>query len=253
MPSLTQPDFWNSIHRPVVYRYNFDSYAFSAAGASGTNTEFILSSPATVVNFSVGQRVNIASGIYAGNYSVQSIAGNAIRLNVTYIAGASGQLTPMQNVSVELWAGYPVDHPYYDENPQRKIADVVGVPAVNPYAEINVAGYLKGLFKKVTPPVIGCDWAMSSPFFLKIGGTTYATKYAVNGTWKQEILNNGSGFFGILNAREPIHFKDGTCIYSALKPLDVRGAHIVNFIGKQGTGQVGGLGFSEIGTTFVIG
>ena len=253
MPSLTQPDFWNSVHRPIIYRYYYDSYYFAAAGASGSNTDFVLANPSHAANFSVGQRVNIPTGIYTGNYTVQSIAGNAIRLNVTYTAGASGQLAPMSNIAVELWAGYPVGHPAYDDNPERKIADVVGVPSVYPYAEINVSGFLKGLFKKVTPPVLGPDWAMSSPFFVKVGGATYTTKYAINGTWKQDILNNGSGFFAILNARDPIHFKDGTCIYSALRPLDVRGGHIANFIGVQGAGEIGGLGFSEIGTTFVIG
>jgi hypothetical protein len=253
MPSLTTPDFWNSVHRPILYRYYFDSYYFGATAASGTGTQFVLANPSHASNFTVGQRVNIATGIYAGNYTVQSIVGNAIKLNVTYISGAAGNLAPMANIAAELWAGYPIGHPAYADNPIRKIADIVGVPSVYPYAEINVSGFLKGLFKKVTPPVIGPDWKMSSPFYLKVAAIKWKTRYVINGTWKQTDLNNWTGFFGILNARDPIHFKDGVCIYSMLRPLDVRGGHIVNFIGTQGAGVVGGLGFSEIGTTFVVG
>ena len=253
MPTLQEPSLWSSINRPVVYKYLFDSYYFTGVIDSGGFARMAIS-PADIGNFSLNQRVRISSGLYAGNWSITAIGANYIILNTAYIINTIGAVYPLSNVSVELWAGYDATHPYYANNPERKIADIIGVPALEPYAEINVAGFLKGLFKKITPPVIGPDFAMSTPFFLKIGATTYTKRYALNGTFEDQVLNNLNSNYAILNARTPIHFKDNQCLYSMIRPnTDPRGAHIINIIGMNGAANFGGLGFDAIGSTFVVG
>lgn len=213
--------------------------------------------PANVGNFSVGQRVHIDSGdpvLYASVYTVQSVGADYIVLNATYVSGTSGQATPMSAKTVYLYAGYDSTHPAYLDNPTRLIATISAPTGINNYIDINVSGYLKGLFKKVTAPVLGPDWKMSTPFYVRIDGTNYSTRYAVNGTLEHGVLNTLSANYQVMNTREPIHFKNHKVLYSIMRPpFDPRGAHILNIAGVNGSGSIGGLGFDAIGTTFTIG
>jgi hypothetical protein len=254
--ALSQPQLWNSVHRPINYRWTFPSYSFSNVIKVGGETRFMLP-PAYVSNFAVGQRVHIDSGspvLYAGVYTVQSLGSDYIVLNATYVSAASGQATPLSAKTVHLYAGYGSTHPAHNDNPDRLIATISAPTGIENYIDINVSGYLKGLFKKVQPPTIGPDWSMSTPFYVIIDSTTYSTRYAVNGTLEHQVLNNLSAPYEVLNVRTPIHFKDGRCLYSILRPeTDPRGCHVLNVAGIHGAGNIGGLGFDAIGTTFTIG
>jgi hypothetical protein len=259
MPALTDPPTWNSAHRPIDYQYDFTSYAFSSVTDAGSDTinVFVTNVP-DLANFTVGQRVYIASGVYAGNWVVVSIGGTSVVLNAPYVSTDADSMTPVFNVEAELWAGYPAlnnelnVHPGYAIYPLKKIADIVAVPGLEDYATINVSGFIKGVFKKVTEPVIGADFSMSVPFKLVVSGETANTLYAVNGTFTSADLLTYSDSFEILNARTPIHFENGVCIYSMIWiDYSVNGRHIFNIQGTHGTGTTDGMYFSETKNTFI--
>ena len=255
--ALQEPQVWNSVHRPINYRWTFPSYSFSSVIKVGGDTRFVMP-PAYTANYTVGQRVHIDTGnpiLYNSVYTVLSIGADYVVLNATYVSTASGNATPLSAKTVYLYAGHTdTTHPDYANNPSRLIATIEAPTGINNYIDINVSGYLKGLFKKVTKPVIGPDWSMSTPFHVIGDSTTYSTRYAVNGTFEHQVLNNYNADYAILNARTPIHFKDGQCIYSMIRPeYDPRGAHILNVVGMNGAANFGGLGFDAIGITFTIG
>lgn len=255
--SLQQPSLWNSVHRPINYRWTFPSFYFSSVVKVGGETRFIMSSLLTI-NFTVGQRVHINTGspvLYNAVYTVLSIGSGYIVLNATYISDAAGQAAPLEAKAVTLYAGHTdSSHPDYDNNPNRVIAEISAPTGIADYIDINVSGFLKGLFKKVTKPVIGPDWRMSTPFYLRIDGTNYGTRYAVNGTLEDGPLNNINANYQYLATNEPIMFKDHRSIYSILTPeTDPRGAHVLNIVGVNGSANIGGLGFDAIGSTFTIG
>lgn len=254
--ALSQPQQWNSVHRPINYRWTFAGYSFSNVIKVGGETRFMMP-PAYVGNFTVGQRVHIDSVdpvLYASVYTVLSVGADYVVLNATYVSAASGTATPLSAKTIYLYAGYGSTHPYYNENPERLIATISAPTGINNYIDINVSGYLKGLFKKVTKPVIGPDWAMSTPFYVVIDSVTYAIRYAINGTLEHQVLNTMLSNYSYLNTTEPIHFKDTKIIYSILRPsTDPRGGHVLNVAGVQGAGNIGGLGFDAIETAFTVG
>ena len=213
--------------------------------------------PAYVGNFSVGQRVHVDAGspiLYNSVYTVQSVSTDYIVLNATYVSTASGQATPMSAKTVNLYAGHTdTTHPDYQNNPSRLLTTISAPTGIHNYIDINVSGYLKGLFKKVQHPTIGPDWSMSTPFYVRIDAVNYSTRYAVNGTLEHEVLNNLAAPYEVMNVRTPIHFKNHRNLYSILRPeTDPRGAHVLNVAGVNGSGSIGGLGFDAIGTTFTI-
>lgn len=252
--ALTEPSLWNSAHRPVNYRWTYSSYYFTGVIDDGNGKARMAIAPADIGNFSANQRIYIATGTYAGNWTISSVGANYIVTNADYSISTIGSVYPLSVKTVSLYAGYASGHPYYDENPERLIATISAPPGITSHIDINVSGYLKGLFKKVTAPVIGPDWAMSTPFYVIVDSTTYSTRYAVNGTLESGVLNALSANYQVLNVRNPIHFSDYKCLYSILRPTtDPRGAHVLNVAGVHGAGNVGGLGFDAIGTTFTIG
>lgn len=254
--ALIEPPLWNSAHRPIEYRYTFQSSTFNSQTASGSNTRFA-TTVAFIAGLTVGVRVYIPSGLYAGNWVVVETGANYFILNVGFVGSEAGTVTPMANVAAQLWAGYQTAHEGYFINPHRKIADILAVPGLDGYVPINVGGFIKGLFKKVPTPNIGADFSMSVPFRLIIsGGVIYpqTERYAVNGTFEKEHLATFDAYFKILNARHPIHFSNGVCLYSMIWPdTSIHGEHIFNVAGMEGTGNYGGLGFDALESTFTVG
>ena len=255
--TLGEPDLWNSAYRPILYEHRFAGYPFTAVGASGSNSQFTVS-PGDTANFSVGQRVYIASGIYAGNHSVQAIGGNYIELNVTYISGTSGDLVPLFNVSGTLQVGYDENNLILDPHPGHDIyplnetyAELTAIPGLDGRAFFDVSGFIQSVFKDVVAPTIGADFSMSVPFKLDVSGFTTVWRYAINGTFPHSDLNDLDAIYRVLNARDPIHFENGTCIYSMIwQDTSINGEHIFNIVGTHGTGEVGTLSFNELKQKF---
>jgi len=160
----------------------------------------------------------------------------------------------MTNVAVELFAGYDSSHEGSADHPYRRIAEILGVPGLEGFVLFDVSSYLKSLFKKVESPRLGRDFRMSVPFDLRtVIGVPGTTRYVLNGTFEQATLQGFDVDFAILNARTPIHFKDGTTVYTMIWPdTSVFGEHLFNVLGTEGEGNIGGVGFDEIGTTFTV-
>jgi len=258
--ALIEPPIWNSAHREIKYRYTYPSQTYFSSGDDGNGKLVLVIGAAVSQEVSVGQRVVIESGINAGSHSITSVTTatapsfGSITLDADYVGGGSGYFIPLSNVNVELWAGYESGHPGNADIPLSKIADIVGVPALETYADIKVQGFLKSLFKKIESPRIGVDFRMSSPFYLVIDGTTYSTRYCLNGVFESASLNNFDNDFEILNARTPIFFENGKTIYSMLtgRTADDRGRHILNVVTANGDSTIGGVGFDAVETTFTI-
>jgi hypothetical protein len=250
--ALITPNTWNSVHKPIEYRVTFTSYFAISITNNGGYARFNVGSSIAAL-FTVGQRVYVPSGPYAGNWTVRDTAGT-VTISAPYSSSGTAFITPLVNVSAQLWAGYQSTHEGYSDYPFRQIADIVAVPGLEGYVSIDVSGYLKSIFKKIEAPRIGADFRMSCPFRLVVSGYSQSTFYALNGTFDQAVLQNYAAYYEILNARHPIHFANGTCIYSMLWPdTSIHGKHVFNIIGINGTGSPGGLGFDAVGTTFTVG
>ena len=253
MSLITVPSTWNSAHRPIVYVLK-PAYYFNSAGSDSGNLELKISPASNLANFIVGSSVIINSpSFYAGTYKILSITGTGIVLNVAYVGNDSGGVASTR-VPVALWAGYDAAHVGYSDYPYQKIADLTAIRnASTGFCNIDVSGYIKSVLKEVKTPRIGKDFQMSVPFNIVIAGELATTYYALNGTLTQNDLSVYDAAGKILNAREPIHFKNGKTIYSMIWPDTAEfGEHIVNIVATQGTGSVGGVGFDQIGTTFII-
>jgi len=250
--ALITPNTWNSVHRPIEYRVTFNSIFVLSITDNGGYARLNVG-VSYLTQFSVGQRVYIPSGTYAGNWTVREVSGT-VTISAPYSSSGTTFVTPLSNVSAQLWAGYPSTHEGYSDYPFRQIADIVAVPGLEGFVSIDVSGYLKSIFKKIEAPRIGADFRMSCPFRLIVSGYPQDTFYALNGTFDQSVLQNYASYYSILNARHPIHFANGTCIYSMLWPdTNIYGKHVFNIIGINGTGSPGGLGFDSVGTTFTVG
>jgi len=260
MASLTvRPTLWNSAHRPILYQVTTD-FNFKAATDNGGNLELIIASSQGIGNFVVGSNVIIPSGTYEGTYKVLSKYGNSIVLNGTYTSGASGTIISTR-IPCKVYAGYDILHPGYVDQPYRKIADFVGIRnATTGYVDIDVSGFIKSMFKTIYGPRLGRDFNMSVPFRVTIGSATAFVspmRYALNGTFKQALLQPFDDTHKILNAREPIHFVNGRTIYSMIWQDDASdlGEHIVNIVATNGTATPNagsGIGYWEIGSTFIV-
>ena len=250
--ALSPPNKWNSVHRPIVYKFsNVSIFALSITDNGGFARFNVGAS--YISQFSVGQRVYIASGTYQGNWTVTDATGT-VTLNAPYSTSGTAFLIPLTNITAQLWAGYQATHEGYADYPFKKIADIVAVPNLTGTTDIDVSGYLVSIFKKIEAPRIGADFRMSVPFRLVVSGYPQTTYYALNGTFPQDQLQAFDSNFAILNARVPIHFNNGVCMYSMIWPdTATDGEHIFNIVGMHGTGSPGGLGFDAIGTTFTVG
>jgi hypothetical protein len=249
--AITLPNLWNSVHRPIIYTFA-PEYTFVAAGNYLGNLQLIISPLSNVDNFIVGTNAIIPSGIYAGTHKVLSISGNALLLDTTYTAGAGGTVISTR-VPVNLYAGYDAAHPGFTDYPYGLVASITAIRGADGNCKVDVSGFLKSVFKEIKAPRIGRDFQMSIPFALFVGLESHTTRYALNGTFKQDDLAAYDAAGKILNAREPIHFQNGKTIYSMIwQDTAEFGEHIVNIAATPGTGNVGGIGFLEIGTTFTI-
>ena len=249
--SLAQPALWNSVHRPIIYTIT-PNYLFVAAAPSGTNLQLVISPATNVANFTIGSSVIIPSGIYAGTYKVLSKGANDIVVDGTYTSGAGGTIISTR-VPVELYAGYDSDHPGYADYPYAKIADITAIRGIDGLCRMDVSGYIKGVLKEVKSPRVGRDFQMSVPFKMRYTGIWRTPLFALNGVFQQADLAAYNANGKILNAREPIHFKNGKTIYSMIwNETTEFGEHIVNIVATNGTGNVGGIGFWQIGSTFIV-
>jgi len=246
--SLAQPALWNSAHRPIIYTIT-PNYLFTIVGNNGGNGAFVT---ADAVGFVVGSSVIIETGTYAGTHTVLSVASGNIILNTPYISNDSGILVATR-VAVELYAGYDSDHPGYTDYPYAKIADITAIRGIDGLCHVDVSGYIKGVLKEVKKPRFGRDFQMSVPFKMRYSGIWRTPLFALNGVFQQSDLASYNANGKILNAREPIHFKNGKTIYSMIwNETTEFGEHIVNIVATNGTGNVGGIGFWEIGSTFIV-
>ena len=248
--SLTLPALWNSVHRPIIYTIT-PNYLFVFVGDVDGNALMVVS-PANLENFIVGASVIIESGVYAGTHTVLSIQANGVVINTPYTSNVSGIIISTR-VPVELYAGYDASHPGFADYPYGKVADITAIRGTDGNCKVDVSGYLQGVLKEVKEPRYGRDFQMSIPFKLVNANESQAMRYALNGTFKQSDLATYDADGKILNAREPIHFKNGRTIYSMIWNENTEfGEHIVNIVATNGTGNVGGIGFWEVGSTFII-
>jgi len=249
--SIVNPALWNSAHRPIIYTITPD-YIFVAAANSGGNLQLVISPSTDVANFTVGSSAIISTGIYIGTYKVLSKGSNDIVVDGTYTSGSSGSIISTR-VPLELYAGYESPHVGHSDYPFEKVADITAIRGVDGTCKVDVSGFIKAVLKEVKSPRIGRDFQMSVPFKIKYAGVWRAPRYALNGVFKQADLATYDANGKILNAREPIHFKDGKTIYSMIwNETTEFGEHIVNIVAVNGTGNVGGVGYWEIGSTFII-
>jgi len=245
---------WQSAHRPIVYRYTFTSFAFASTTPHADGARiFMLNTSA----FTVGQRVFIPSGEYSGNHVVAYIFTNqSIVINTDYISNSTGSVIPLSNIDAEVWAGYPIGHDGYSIYPYRKIAEFVASAGINGEITMDISGYAKSLFKNIGPPQLGVDLNMSFPIYLKVTGLALTTRrYILNGTILPVDLQPHTVTSSpvALQIGLPVHFTNGRSLYSKVENTTSLGLHIVNIIGADGLGNIGGLGFDAIGSTFTIG
>jgi len=254
--TVTPPVKWNSAHRPIRFEVAFTPEpTFAQTGINGQLRLPV--SPAFYAQAALGQRVYVTGGAYTGNYVITDLPSNSITVSTPNIGAQSGMsIRLLQNVTAELWGGYAVGHPAYGENPYRKLADINQPPNVMGGVTIDVAGYLKALFKEIQSPRIGPDFRMSSPFVLSIPTVGHWTRYVMNGTLAQVPLASLTDPFDIIAEGLPIHFNNGVCVYSQFAQFEgAWGAHIFNVIGANGTGLSGapsGIGIDDIGGTFQV-
>ena len=253
MSLITVPSTWNSAHRPITYVLK-PQYYFGLTGINNGNAKLTCSPTVNNANFIVGTNAIVLDGIYAGTHKVLAVGATDVTLDTPFISGASGFIISTR-VPVALWAGYAASHVGYSDYPYQKIADLTAIRSpLTGYCNIDVSGYIKSVMKEVKIPRMGKDFQMSVPFNVVIAGEVATTYYALNGTLSQNDLSTYDAAGKILNAREPIHFKNGKTIYSMIWPDTAEfGEHIVNIFATQGTGSVGGVGFDQIGTTFIVG
>ena len=218
------------------------------------NARLVISPLPNYNNFTTGSNCIVTSGIYTGTHKILNVTVNGVTIDTPFVSGGSGGVVSTR-IPVELYAGYDVSHPGYNDYPYQKIADITAIRGVSGNADIDVSGFLKGVLKEVKEPRIGSDFQMSIPFQLKYAGVLTAFGYALNGTLKQTDLATFDGDFKILNAREPIHFVNGKTIYSMIwNDTAEFGEHIVNILAINGDPStvVGGIGYWEIGSTFLV-
>jgi len=249
--SLAQPALWNSAHRPIIYTIT-PNYLFSLVTASGGKARLTIIPSLDVANFIIGSSVIIESGVYAGTHKVLAITSVTITIDTPYISDTSGVVISTR-VPVELYAGYDSDHPGYADYPYAKIADITAIRGIDGLCRMDVSGYIKGVLKEVKSPRVGRDFQMSVPFKMRYTGIWRTPLFALNGVFQQADLAAYNANGKILNAREPIHFKNGKTIYSMIwNETTEFGEHIVNIVATNGTGNVGGIGFWQIGSTFIV-
>ena len=249
--SLIEPALWNSAHRPIIYTIA-PNYLFTGVNNNSGNTNLFMISTQVAANFIVGTNCIIPSGIYAGTHRVIDVSGIVVTIDTPHTSPSVGEVISTR-VPVSLYAGYASGHVGYADYPYGKIADIVAIRGVDGNCKVDVSGYLKGVLKEVKKPRYGRDFQMSVPFQLKYSGALTDMRYALNGTFQQGDLATYDADGKILNAREPIHFKDGKTIYSMIwNETTEFGEHIVNIVATNGTGNVGGIGYWEIGSTFIV-
>jgi hypothetical protein len=249
--SIVTPALWNSAHRPIIYTIA-PNYLFAFVNSDSGNARLVISPLPNYNNFIVGTSCIVTSGIYTGTHKILNVTVNGVTIDTPFISGGAGSVVSTR-VPVELYAGYDVSHPGYSDYPYGLVATITAIRGVDGNCTIDVSGFLKGVLKEVKSPRFGRDFQMSIPFKLKYAGVLTDAAYALNGTFKQADLATYDSNGKILNAREPIHFKDGKTIYSMIwNETTEFGEHIVNIVATQGTGNVGGIGFWEIGSTFIV-
>lgn len=251
--ALTNPALWNSVHRPINYTIA-PNYIFALVGSDGGNAKLAISPLPNAENFIAGTNCIVTSGIYAGTHKILTATSTEVTIDTPFISNSSGGITSTR-IPCELYAGYDVTHQGYADYPYQKIADITAIRGIDGNAQVDVSGFLQGVLKEVKEPRIGRDFQMSIPFNLTVAGETVVTRYALNGTLKQTDLATFDGDFKILNAREPIHFVNGKTIYSMIWSDTAEfGEHIVNILAVNGDPStvVGGIGYWEIGSTFIV-
>jgi hypothetical protein len=249
--SIATPTLWNSAHRPIVYTFS-PNYLFGFVNSNSGKAKLAISPTLNLGNFIVGTSCIVTSGIYAGTHKILTIGGGFLTIDTPYISSTAGSVISTR-VPVELYAGYDVTHPGYADYPYGLVATITAIRGIDGNCKIDVSGYLKGVLKEIKKPRYGRDFQMSIPFKLKYAGVLTDAAYALNGTFQQADLATYNANGKILNAREPIHFKDGKTIYSMIwNETTEFGEHIVNIVATQGTGNVGGIGFWQIGSTFIV-
>jgi len=249
--SLTLPALWNSVHRPIIYTIA-PNYEYAFVGIDNGNAKLAISPTPNIGNFITGTSCIVTSGIYAGTHKILNVSGGYVTIDTPFISTPSGGIISTR-VPVELYAGYDATHPGFADYPYGKVADITAIRGTDGNCKVDVSGYLQGVLKEVKEPRYGRDFQMSIPFKLVNANESQAMRYALKGTFKQSDLATYDADGKILNAREPIHFKNGRTIYSMIwNETTEFGEHIVNIVATNGTGNVGGIGFWEVGSTFII-
>jgi len=251
--SIVEPALWNSAHRPINYTIA-PNYLFAFVNSDSGNARLVISPLSNYNNFTTGSSCIVTSGAYAGTHKILNVTVNGVTIDTPFVSGGSGSVISTR-IPLQLYIGYDVGHQGYADYPSRLAANITAIRGVNGNAEVDVSGFIKSVLKEVKEPRIGRDFQMSVPFKIVYSGIFRSPRYALNGTLKQTDLANFDGDFKILNAREPIHFVNGKTIYSMIwNDTAEFGEHIVNILAVNGDPStvVGGIGYWEIGSTFIV-
>jgi len=255
--AMTHPALWNSAHRPIYYVYPYPAYSYSNVFTASGYAAFDVGAPVVALS-RIGQKVYIASGIYAGDWVILGFVGTTVVTNATYTATDSDLIYMAETVNGEIWAGYASTHEGYSTYPYRKLADIQHPEQIGGSAIIDVSGFVSAAMGEVATPHLGADFAMSIPFKLIVSGESQYIRYAVRGSLPHTYLAAFNADYAILAGADPIHFENGAVVYSMIWPdTSVHGEHIFNILGVDGAAGVqsldNGVQFDSLLGTFIAG
>jgi hypothetical protein len=253
---MTHPALWNSAARPIYYEVAYPSYVFSNVFDAIGYAALEVGAPVVAI-LTVGMKVWIGSGAYAGDWIIIGIVGITIVINTDYGATAAGDVSVAEVVNGELWAGYQSTHAGYSVYPFRRIATIAHPPQLGGTARIDVSGYVSGALGEQVNPNIGADFGMSIPFRLIVTGESQYDRYAVRGSLPHTLLADFDADYAVLSQTDPVNFATSISMYSMIWPdTSVHGEHIVNVLSGVGIDitdpTAGQLAFDEVVGVFNV-
>lgn len=155
---------------------NLQNYAtFSIAAHNNINGYAQIEVMASATGISCGDFITIDSNLYAGTYKVlRVISSTFFQLEVSYnttttpILGTVKRFYNNYYVEAKVYAGIPVGHFYYNDNPMREIATIRNTPLYidsesTNRAYIDVSGAVRSAFLPIENDV--CGQVPDNPLF----------------------------------------------------------------------------------------
>lgn len=219
--------------------------------------------------------IYVPDGIYQGVHKVTNVTyvtspmlgGIYFETETDYIGNQTGYFYCMPNITYRIWYGYPT----LDQS-----IDVEVIYRPDQSMHVNLATFLQSTFaNKIQPPIPGFDENMYTHFKVEVIGDddftqylsdlgydiNYLTQYdwtdddnkwyVCNGTLPNNALNvdhTGAGEF--LSEQNPILFDNHCAVYSIV--AGENNDRIYNVFSCLGTSANQGIGYMEIGTSFIV-